>query len=199
MENATMQTEPRPQVEQTQAGPASGRDLISELRRQQNLGFGIVGGLAGAAAGAGLWAVITVTTGYQIGWMAVGVGFLVGVAVRMCGRGIDAVFGVVGAILALVGCLVGNVLGISAMVAEQEQVAMMQILANLTPTVMIELLWVTFSPVDLLFYGIAIYEGYRFSFRQIHFVQSPVAPALAQPPEVRAPVENDVGAGADDT
>jgi hypothetical protein len=25
----------------------------------------------------------------------------------------------------------------------------------------------TFSPMDLLFYGIAIYEGYKFSFRQL--------------------------------
>ena len=24
-----------------------------------------------------------------------------------------------------------------------------------------------FSPIDLLFYGIAIYEGYKFSFRQV--------------------------------
>ena len=26
---------------------------------------------------------------------------------------------------------------------------------------------VTFSPIDLLFYGIAVYEGYKLSFRQI--------------------------------
>ena len=25
----------------------------------------------------------------------------------------------------------------------------------------------TFHPMDLLFYGIAIYEGYRFSFREL--------------------------------
>ena len=25
----------------------------------------------------------------------------------------------------------------------------------------------TFSPMDLLFYGIAVYEGYKFSFRQV--------------------------------
>ena len=26
---------------------------------------------------------------------------------------------------------------------------------------------ITFSPIDLLFYGLAIYEGYKLSFRQI--------------------------------
>jgi hypothetical protein len=25
----------------------------------------------------------------------------------------------------------------------------------------------TFNPMDLLFYGIGVYEGYRFSFRQV--------------------------------
>ncbi len=25
----------------------------------------------------------------------------------------------------------------------------------------------TFSPIDLLFYGIAVYEGYRLSFREL--------------------------------
>jgi hypothetical protein len=30
-----------------------------------------------------------------------------------------------------------------------------------------DLMKATFSPIDLLFYGIAVYEGYRFSFRQV--------------------------------
>jgi hypothetical protein len=33
----------------------------------------------------------------------------------------------------------------------------------MVPEVMMD----AFSPMDLLFYGIAIYEGYKFSFRQI--------------------------------
>jgi hypothetical protein len=35
------------------------------------------------------------------------------------------------------------------------------------PTVAMELLVATFSPMDLLFYGIAVYEGYHLSFRQV--------------------------------
>jgi hypothetical protein len=30
-----------------------------------------------------------------------------------------------------------------------------------------ELMLEAFSPMDLLFYGIAVYEGYKFFFRQI--------------------------------
>jgi hypothetical protein len=30
-----------------------------------------------------------------------------------------------------------------------------------------ELMSISFSPMDLLFYGIAVYEGYKFSFRRM--------------------------------
>ena len=35
------------------------------------------------------------------------------------------------------------------------------------PATMLELLKATFSPMDLLFYGLALYPGYRCAFRPI--------------------------------
>ena len=46
---------------------------------------------------AGVWAGATIATGYQIGWLAVGIGFLVGVAVRAghhCAQPVMARYGV---------------------------------------------------------------------------------------------------------
>jgi len=43
----------------------------------------------------------------------------------------------------------------------------MQVLSHLNPELAAALLQSGFSPMDLLFYGIAAYEGYRFSFRRI--------------------------------
>ncbi|MEE9230157.1 MAG: hypothetical protein V3U86_05575, partial [Acidobacteriota bacterium] len=71
--------------------------ILDRLRADQNLVAGVLAGAAGAVAGAGLWAAVTVFTGFQIGWMAVGVGFLVGYLVRLAGKGIDKSFGVAGA------------------------------------------------------------------------------------------------------
>jgi len=62
-----------------------------------------------AGIGAALWALITVATNYQIGFMALGVGFLVGHSVRAFGKGVDTGFGVLGAVLALAGCLAGKI------------------------------------------------------------------------------------------
>jgi hypothetical protein len=55
-------------------------DLFSEKK----LLLGGLAGLAAAIIGAIVWAVLTVMTNYhQIGWMAVGVGALVGFALRI--------------------------------------------------------------------------------------------------------------------
>jgi hypothetical protein len=125
--------------------------------------MGLAAGLAAAAVGAAAWAVVTVITNYQIGWMAVGVGFLVGWAVRLAGKGTSTAFGVVGAALALGGCLVGNLLTGSVVVSRELGVPMTDMVARMTPAFAFDLLAAMFSPIDLLFYGLAIYQGYRFS------------------------------------
>lgn len=128
------------------------------LRSQQNLPVGAVAGLAGSAVGAGLWAGITVATGYQIGWMAVGVGFLAGFAVRTAGKGIDKIFGVVGAAPALLGCAAGNLLAACGLVARQENLAFFDVLSRLDASTAQQLMVATFTPIDLFFYGIAVYK-----------------------------------------
>jgi len=143
------------------------RQALDVLRSEQNLVIGAVGGTAAALVGAALWAAITCLTDYQIGWMAVGVGALVGVAVRALGRGVDKVFGVFGAVLALAGCLLGNILAVCGMVATQEDMGLLDVLGQVDLQVALEMLRATFSPMDLVFYGLAVFEGYRFSFRQV--------------------------------
>ncbi|MAE93529.1 MAG: hypothetical protein CL910_02605 [Deltaproteobacteria bacterium] len=137
------------------------------MQSEQNLVLAVLAGLLSALLGAGIWAGVTLATGYQIGFMAVGVGFLVGYAVRVAGKGVSAPFGFVGAGFALLGCALGNLLAVTAMVAEREGLPFLSALGQLNPEVIAELMVVTFSPMDLLFYGIAIYEGYRLSFRQL--------------------------------
>ncbi len=142
----------------------SAERALQEARDNQNLSMGVVGGLVAAAVGAVIWAVVTVMTGYQIGWMAVGIGFLVGYAVRLLGKGVDPVFGFAGAAIALAGCIAGNLLTVVIVVSRQENIAIMTLLPRLTPSLAVDIMKETFQPMDLLFYGIAVYEGYRFSF-----------------------------------
>jgi len=128
-----------------------------------NLILGTVVGLLAALVGAGIWAAVTALTQYQIGFMAVGVGFLVGFAVRITGKGHEPIFGVVGAVLALLGCVVGNYLMGAWFFAANTGVPYSQLLLP-NISFVVEVLTATFTPMDLLFYAIAAYCGFRYSF-----------------------------------
>ena len=149
---------------QTNAGPS-----ISDLPAKQSFPLALVGGLAAAAVGAMAWALIAMAVSHQIGWMAMAVGLLVGGTVRMLGRGVGKSFGCLGVVLTVLGCLLGNLLSVCALVAGQQGLSTPAVLAYvcrnpvLIPTAMIA----TFRSTDLPFYGIALYEGYRLSFRRV--------------------------------
>ncbi len=140
---------------------------MEKLRKHQDLSYAIFGGSLAAVVGALLWALITVRTEFQIGYMAVGVGLLVGLAVRFFGAGVDKMFGYVGAVLALIGCLLGNLLSQVGFIAEAQSLAYFETLTYLNLELIFLLLQDTFSPIDFLFYGIAVYEGYKFAFRTV--------------------------------
>lgn len=140
--------------------------LIRHFKSEQNLPFAAGAGVVTAVVCALIWAVVTVVTSYQIGWMAVGVGFAVAFAVRQ-GKGIDPSFRFLGAGLALAGCILGNALSLVGFIAHHEEMGYFEVIGALDfgkfPSLMME----TSSPMDLLFYGIAIYQGYQFSTRSI--------------------------------
>jgi hypothetical protein len=143
--------------------------FAAKLEDQQNLVLGVIGGTIAAVIGAAIWAAITVATKFQIGWMAIGVGFLVGIAVRTFGKGITRTFGIVGAVLSLLGCMLGNVLSSCGFLSMQESIPYFQLVVSVIskPDVILELLKITFTPMDVVFYGIAVSEGYKIAIRRI--------------------------------
>ena len=141
-----------------------------ELRRQQRFFGGLIAGFIAALVAGLVWATITAVTGFQIGWMAVGVGFVVGVAVQSFGRGVTPLYRFLGAGLSLFGCLAGNLMTVAMVFSRAEPaISFFEVMLILitTPTAALEALRLTFSPLDLLFYGIAIYQGYKLSLRRI--------------------------------
>ena len=124
--------------------------------------MGLVGGVIAMLASAIVWGAITYFTEYQIGWMAIGVGFLVGCAIRFFGRGKTITFGISGATLALVGCVLGNLLFYSGIIAREEGVSFLEIFSFLllSPAATIEVFTVAFDFMDILFYALAAYVGF---------------------------------------
>jgi len=163
----TAQVAPVASPEKLEMDAARMQQFQRKMREEQDLSRGAFASLGAAALGACLWALVTVLTQFQIGWMAVGVGFMVGYAMRTFGRGIDKVFGYTAAIMALLGCLAGNLLSVCIVLADQTDTSAMAILTGLDFSAITGLMMSTFQPMDLIFYGLALYEGYRFSFRKL--------------------------------
>lgn len=156
--------EPQPEMSSEEAVG----NLIRDLQSKQNFTLAIIAATASALIGAALWAGITIATEYQIGFMAVGVGALVGFAVRVLGKGIDQKFGFLGAVFALIGCLLGNLFTQVGFAAIEFEVGFLDILLGLNGEMIVEVFASTFSPMDLLFYGLAVYAGFKFSFHQLN-------------------------------
>jgi hypothetical protein len=150
-------------AETGQAAASAARALaVEQIRAAQNFTLAIPAGLAAALLGAGLWAAFTVVTEMQLGLIAIAIGYVVGQAIQRVGKGVDTKFGVLGALCALFGCVLGNCLSALAFVAQAKHISM---LGLLSPAIMIRATTSFAQPMDLLFYGIAVYEGYRFSFK----------------------------------
>jgi len=137
------------------------------LKIHQNFSYAVAGGIFAAIISAFLWAAVTVATKFQIGYMAIGVGFIVGYSIQFFGLGVDKKFGYLGAVLSVFGCLLGNILTLIGLAAEEGNLSIIEVVSFVNFQILIEALVETFSPVEIFFYGIAVAEGYKFAFRKV--------------------------------
>jgi len=145
--------------------PPQGTIDIGKILAEQNFSRAIPAGIGAAVLGAVAWAVVTVLTEMQLGLMAIAVGYLVGRAIRAVGHGVEPRFGYLGAACALMGCVVGDVLSDIGFYAKIRHIGFGQALGDLDMALLTKLVSTFAQPMDLLFYAIAIYEGYKFSFK----------------------------------
>ena len=114
-------------------------------------------------------------TNFQIGYMAIAIGAGVGIAMRYFGKGIDQIFGVLGAAIAVFSCFIGNFFSVIGFYANAESLDFFETLLLFDYAYFFPVMSETFGFMDIVFYGIAGYEGYKFSFRT--FTEADVANA----------------------
>ena len=135
-----------------------------ELLAEENLPKGVLYASVACILGAVAWSLISVSTGLQMGYMAIGVGFLVGFAMRQ-GKGIRPVFGILGAVLALISCVLGDFFSIIGYIAKDYDMSYTDVLFGADYAEIFSLMTENLASMTILFYGFAVYEGYKFSFR----------------------------------
>jgi hypothetical protein len=108
---------------------------------------------------------VTVVTQSELGLMAIAVGFIVGMAIQKFRKEPDPTLGIFGAILALAGCVLGNAMSFVVFIAQHAGTPLVEAFLNVDLAKLVQVMAENFDAMDLLFYAIAIYEGYKFSSR----------------------------------
>jgi hypothetical protein len=152
---------------ETQPLPIATPMTAAIVYSEPSIARAVLAGFFAALVGAVLWAVITVALKAQIGFMAIGVGLLVAWAVRTLGKGSSPTYGVIGAVFALFGCVLGNLLAACGFLATGQGAPLggvtLRVLSS--PSLAFGLLQATFNAMDVLFDAIAAYEGYKLARR----------------------------------
>lgn len=143
-------------------------EMISPSRNieieEESFSLAIVGGLLASMICIFLWATITVLTKYQIAYMAIGVGFAVGYAIQRFGKGRGIKYGILGAVVSLLTCMLGNLFSYVYFISESyDDYPFMEALSNLSIQSSWELLFNYSDLMDLGFYAAALYCGFIFA------------------------------------
>ena len=138
---------------------------LAQIRADQDFVRAIPAAVGAAILGALLWAAFGYFTGMSLGLVAILIGILVGYAVRRVGKGVDARFGYLGAVCSAFGWALGTWLCDVALLAKQADRPIIDVLGNVGLAGSLDLAVRASDAMDLLFLGIAVWEGYRFSFR----------------------------------
>lgn len=152
-------------------GSMSGSGLAAgkwrKLENEQDFLKGMLAGLLASGLGAFAWGVISVALAFQFSGMALAMGFMVGYAVRHFGKGLSRKFSWMAALIALLGCLLGNLFTVIWQVTEVGGYLDLMPDHRLSIGLLWELMVDAFRPYDLLFYLLAIYQAHRLAIRKL--------------------------------
>ena len=148
--------------------PVKLQHYIDMRRSEQHLPFATLAGLIGALNGIAVWLGFTVVANIQIGWMALGVGLIVGAMVRHTGHGFDRVFGIMAVVASLAGCAMGTLLaGCWLLATESEEFIFAELVLALTPGLVTRIFQAMLTTTSLVFSGVAVIAAYWISIRRI--------------------------------
>jgi hypothetical protein len=161
MEKSITQLEPA-EISQEQLD-----SYLAHISKQENILLAIIAWIIVWLIWAAIWATVTVITGYQIWYMAVAIGLWVGYTFRILGKWRTKIFGILSASIALLSCVIWNIFTMFLFAAKQENINVFDIVPSVDWTLVPDAMIATFSPIDLVFYWLAIYIGFTYAFRVI--------------------------------
>jgi hypothetical protein len=128
---------------------------------QPNLAAGVIAGLLAGLVGAILWGGFTALTHFRIGYLALGIGVLVGYAIVQVGQVRTPAVGATAAVITLVACAAGDTGSIYFQAAHESHLSVGTLLSLSSPfTVFRE--DISHNAFGLVFFAIAAWAAYRY-------------------------------------
>ena len=112
----------------TEASADQGRRLVAE----QSLRDALVASLIVIVLFGVLWAMLSTLLGRIFPWMTLVLGIVIGLVIRRAGNGLDWRFPALGAVMALIGALAGNVVVAAAFTARALETSTLAVLRAVT-------------------------------------------------------------------
>jgi hypothetical protein len=137
-------------------------DDVSAMRGP-NLLLAMLAGLAAAVLGVIVWGSIVYFSGYYLAWLIPLIALPVGRAVKWAGQGESPIFGVVGAVCALLGAVTGKLVVAVIDYSIRMKIPLQHATQLVDANVIREFLWFSLT-LDLLLYAIAMFIAYNNSF-----------------------------------
>jgi len=130
------------------------------------MALAVAGGLAAALLGAVIWAAITVITNMEVGYVVVGIAFMVGWAVKTFGRGSETAYGIVGALCTIFGIVAGKVFTLVWLVASANSLPIIDVVSKMDWSKAANVIGTNLGPIDFIFAALALSLGFKYSKRK---------------------------------
>lgn len=147
----------------------SKKSSLSNMKSKSNLFLGITLSLIGALGAAYTWGKTTMLIDEYIeqhhyAFMAIFVGLLAALGMRIGGRGHRPVFGIMAVLIAILGCFVGNALAAVEPIVQSFQLSYVETFTTFDISHLWGFLKDRFEYVDIAFYALGLFFAYYFSF-----------------------------------
>ena len=143
-------------------------ELAEKLLSEENFAVAMVAGIVAMILAAATYAVIVIAGGgYSVGFMAAGIGAVVGLAMQYLGRGVRLRFAIAASILAIVGIFLGNVFTIAIPAAYAPGASILGVLSRIPIGDIPELLFTDMLHTTLIYWMVAIAAAAYFARRRL--------------------------------
>ena len=133
--------------------------VFAEETKNPNLPKAILGGIVGGGLGGLLWFLFVVVTKLELGWIAIGVGWLVGMGVHLgSGRKRGLHLQLLSAFLTLATLFIANYFVLYKLVQDEVGIGLQQLPFSLVMQVFMKSV---VSPIGLLIWAIGLYVAFR--------------------------------------